>query len=102
MFSLCKGKQIIEAGNWWQFFADKGGGNPFKPSVEAFNSPIYAMKEGPGWAYTGSYGAYFSGMGPINPPVHHNVYGAGFQTLPIELGGEIPGDRGRMAGTPNQ
>ena len=93
------GKQIIEAGNWWQFFADKGGGNPFLPSIEAFDSPIYSMKEGPGWANTGVYGAYFSGHGAINPPIHHNTYGAGFQTLPIELGGEIPGgDRGRFAG----
>lgn len=97
-----KGKEIIEAGNWWQYFADKGGGSPFLPSIEAFNSPIYGMKDGPTWAQTGFYGAYFSGHGSINPPVHHNVYGAGFQTLPIELGGEIPGDKGRFAGTPNQ
>lgn len=97
-----KGKEIIEAGNWWQFFAQQGGGNPFSPSIEAFNSPVYEMKYGPTWAQAGLYGAYFSGHGPINTPVHHNVYGAGFQTLPIELGGEIPGDKGRFAGTPNQ
>ena len=94
-----KGKEIIEAGNWWQFFAEHGGGNPFKPSIEAFNSPIYAMEEGPGWSKSGIYWAYFSGHGPINPPVHHNIYGAGFQTLPLELGGEIQtGERGRFAG----
>ena len=94
-----KGKEIIEAGNWWQYFAEHGGGNPFLPSIEAFDSPIYAMKEGPGWASAGVYGAYFSGHGPVNPPIHHNTYGAGFQTLPVELGGEIPGgERGRFAG----
>ena len=41
-----EGKKIIEAGNWWQYFADKGGGNPFKPSIEAFDSHIYSMKIG--------------------------------------------------------
>ncbi|MEK6872781.1 MAG: TIM barrel protein [Nanoarchaeota archaeon] len=94
-----KGKEIIEAGNWWQYFAEHGGGNPFKPSIEAFDSPIYAMETAPTWSQTGIYGAYFSGHGPINPPVHHNIYGAGFQTLPVELGGEIQtGEKGRFAG----
>ena len=98
-----KGKEIIEAGNWWQHFADKGGGNPFKPSIEGMDSPIYAMTYGPGWANTGRYGAYFSGHGPVNPALHHTqLYGAGFQNLPLELGGEIAGDRGRFSGNPNQ
>ncbi len=97
-----KGKEIIEAGNWWQYFAEKGGGNPFLPSIELMDSPIYAMYGGPTWSQMGRYGAYFSGHGPVSPPVHHNLYGAGFQNLPVELGGEIPGDRGRFAGTPNQ
>lgn len=97
-----KGKEIIEAGNWWEFFSTQGGGNPFKPSIEAFNSPIYSMEYGPTWSQSGKYGAYYSGYGPINPQVHHNLYGTGFQNLPVELGGEIPGDKGRFAGTPNQ
>ncbi len=97
-----KGQKIIEAGNWWQYFAENGGGNPFKPTIEAFDSPIYAMKESAGWSETGKYGNYYLGHGPVNPPIHHNTYGAGFQNLPVELGGEMPGDRGRFAGTPNQ
>ncbi|MAG01980.1 hypothetical protein CMI42_01470 [Candidatus Pacearchaeota archaeon] len=97
-----KGSQIVEAGNWWEFFSTQGGGNPFKPSIEGMDSPIYAMDQAPGWANTGAYGNYFSGQGPISPSVHHNLYGAGFQNLPVELGGEIAGDRGRFAGTPNQ
>ena len=97
-----KGKQIIEAGDWWQHFADKGGGNPFKPSIEMMDSPIYAMAAGPSWSQTGYFGAYYSGGGPINPPVHHNTYGSGFQNMPVELGGEMPGDQGRFAGAPNQ
>ncbi len=99
-----KGKEIVEAGNWWQHFADKGGGNPFKPSIEGLDSPIYAMaaQGGPGWANAGAYSGYFSGQGPISPQVHHSLYGAGFQNLPIELGGEVAGDRGRFSGNPNQ
>ena len=97
-----KGKEIIEAGNWWRYFAEKGGGNPFLPSIELMDSPIYQAMYGPTWSQMGRYGAYFSGHGPVNTPIHHNLYGAGFQNLPVELGGEIPGDRGRFAGTPNQ
>lgn len=95
-------KKIVEAGNWWQYFAEKGGGNPFKPSIEAFNSPVYSMQGGPYWSQLGGYGMYYSGHGPINPAVHHKLYGSGFEALPSELGGEIPGDRGRFSGAPNQ
>ena len=49
-----------------------------------------------------NYQGYFSGHGPINPAVHHNVYGSGFAALPMELGGEIPGSQNRFSGTPNQ
>jgi hypothetical protein len=95
-----EGKQIIEAGNWWQHFAEHGGGNPFKPSIEAFDSPIYTMASGPSWSEAGTFGHYYSGHGAVNPPIHHNTYGAGFQNMPVELGGEIPGgDRGRFAGS---
>ncbi|MFA5258859.1 MAG: TIM barrel protein [Candidatus Pacearchaeota archaeon] len=98
-----EGKKIIEAGNWWQYFSEKGGGNPFRPSIEAFDSPLYSMKAGATWSQMGNYGSYFSGnLGPVNPAVHHRLYGAGFENLPMELGGEIPGDRNRFSGTPNQ
>ncbi len=98
-----EGKKIIEAGNWWQYFAEKGGGNPFKPTIEAFDSPIYSMKTGPTWGAFGTLSSYYSGYGPINPTMHHQLYGAGFTTLPIELGGEIPGGTAsRFSGTPMQ
>ncbi|MEM0465275.1 MAG: sugar phosphate isomerase/epimerase [Candidatus Pacearchaeota archaeon] len=97
-----EGKKIIEAGNWWQYFAEQGGGNPFKPTIQAFDSPIYSMKEGYSWSQSDIYAGYYSGHGPINPPIHHNFYGAGFASLPVELGGEIPGQQSRFAGTPNQ
>ncbi|MDP2925311.1 MAG: TIM barrel protein [Nanoarchaeota archaeon] len=96
------GKKIVEAGNWWQYFSEKGGGNPFRPSLEAFDSPLYSIGGGPYWSQLGAMSAYYMGHGPINPAVHHKIYGSGFEGLPLELGGEIPGDKGRFSGTPNQ
>ncbi len=91
-------KKIIEAGNWWQHFADKGGGNPFKPTIEGFNSQAYKTQAGPTWGQIPGLRAYYLGQGPINPPIHHSVYQAGFTPLPVELGGEMPGqERGRFA-----
>ena len=34
---------------------------------------------------------YFGGLGPVNPEIHHSIYGGGFSGLPAYLGGEIPG-----------
>ncbi|MBT4166257.1 sugar phosphate isomerase/epimerase [archaeon] len=97
-----EGSKIIEAGNWWQHFAEKGGGNPFKPSLENFDSPIYSSGAGHTWSEMGSIPGYYSGHGMINPAKHHQIYGAGFEALPIELGGEMPGDQSRFSGAPNQ
>ncbi len=97
-----KGKKIVEAGNWWQHFADKGGGNPIYPTLQNFDSPLYSSGTGPTWSQLGGYGTYFSGQGAISPQVHHSLYGAGFSNLPQELGGEIPGTQSRFSGTPNQ
>jgi hypothetical protein len=96
-----KGKKIIEAGNWWQHFAEKGGGNPLKPTIENFDSPIYAMQAGPSWSQTGIPASYYSGQGPINPQIHHSLYGGSFLGLPAEFGGEMPGAQSRFSGTPN-
>jgi hypothetical protein len=97
-----KGEQIVEAGNWWEFFSTQGGGNPFLPSIEGMNAPLYTMAYAPTWSQMGKFGMYYSGHGPVNPAFHHQIYQAGFTNMPVELGGEIPGDRGRFAGTPNQ
>jgi hypothetical protein len=95
--------KIIEAGNWWQYFSQQGGGNPMKPTIEAFDSPLYAMQAGPNWGALGAYGDYYSGHGPVNPQIHHMTYGAGFmETLPAELGGPMANTRSRFAGAPNQ
>jgi len=97
-----KGKEIIEAGNWWQHFAEQGGGNPFRPTLQNYDSPVYAMQQGYTWSQLGSYAGYFMGHGPVNPAVHHSIYGSGFAALPVELGGEIPGTQNRFSGTPMQ
>lgn len=91
-----KGKKIFEGGNFFQHFQT----SPFPYTLETAGSPLY--QGGPSWNQLGIPGAYYMGQGPINPPVHHSVYGAGFTTLPIELGGEMPGAQSRFSGTPNQ
>ena len=68
-----KGEQMVEAGNWWEFFSTQGGGNPFIPSLEGMNSPLYAMHNAPTWAQGGRYGAYYMGHGAVNPAVHHSL-----------------------------
>jgi hypothetical protein len=93
-----KGKEVIEAGDWMQHFADQGGGHPFAPSLRGFDSPIYPVYQSPSWSQLGNYMPYYSGHGPVNPSIHHQIYGSGFNSLPVELGGEMPGsDRGRLA-----
>ena len=92
-----KGKRIFEGGNFFQHFRT----SPFPYMLEYGGAPIYGMGS-PYWNQLGYLGAYYAGHGPINPGIHHSTYGAGFQNLPLELGGEMPGDRGRFSGTPNQ
>jgi hypothetical protein len=67
------------------------GESPHYATLEAFGSPLayltYAMP------------TYFSGYGPILPEQHFSIYGAGFTTLPMEVGGQQPG-KGGFAGVP--
>lgn len=91
-----KGKKIFEGGNWFQHFQT----TPFPYQLQGAGSPLYSTlpAASPYWNQLGIPGAYFMGQGPINPPIHHQTFGAGFTTLPIELGGEMPGpERGRLA-----
>ena len=88
-------KKIIETGDWWNNFKR----NPFPETLQAFGSPVYAMKMSPYWnQIRGATGGYFSGFG-VNPDHHHQIYGAGFSTLPVELGGQMSG-RNRLSGAP--
>lgn len=97
-----KGKKVIEAAAWWQHFSPGGKQNPpLIPTLQAMSSPIYPMQMQPAWDQVyGTRGGYFAGYGTINPEIHHSLYGAGFASLPTELGGTIPGKESRQTGTP--
>jgi len=93
-------KKIAETGDW---FSRQGGlgltQTPFRQTMEAFGSPVYG-KGTPYWnQVAGRMGSYSSGQGAINPPIHHSIYGAGFTTLPVELGGQMSG-QSRVSGAP--
>jgi hypothetical protein len=97
-------KKIIEAGNWWQHFSDQGKISPFQSTLEAFGSSIYSEGVGPYWNQVGdSQQGYFSGFGTMLPQGNYSMWGSGFSmsSLPIELGGQMPGGQGsRMSGRP--
>lgn len=90
-----KAKMIVEAGNWYQHFQT----TPFAETLRAFGSPIYGMQMQRYWNEIPTMGGgYFGGRG-MNPDVHHSIYGSGFSTLPVELGGQM-GGRSRLSGAP--
>ncbi len=76
----------------------------FPHVLQALGSPLYSYEMQPRWGNIWeTYGNYFSGHGMILPDVHfRDLYGAGFSTLPKELGGQVGGDKSRFSGTPNQ
>lgn len=92
-----KGKKIFEGGNFFQHFQK----SPMPYVLSHSGSPLY-MGAGPYWNQLGGSGNYFSGYGPINPAMHHSIYGTSFSSLPTELGGEIPGMQSRFSGAPNR
>ena len=91
------GKKIMEAGGFVQHFKVP----PTKYILEAFGSPVYSVPQAPYWNQirTG-IGEYTSGPFAVMPEQHFSIYGGGFLSLPIELGGQIPGKQSRMSGTP--
>ncbi len=91
-----KVRKIVEAAQWYQFFKT----TPLTETFEALGSPLYQMKS-PYWNQArATYGSYSSGYGTMLPEQHFSIYGAGFSSLPTELGGQIPGKQSRLAGTP--
>jgi len=92
------GKKVIEAASWYQHFKTM----PLVPTLEAFGSPMYAMRmQQPYWnQMANTPGEYFSGYGPVLPDQHFSMYGTGFSGMPVELGGQMPGKTSRMSGTP--
>lgn len=91
-------KRIVEAGDWIQQFQ---GASPLPQTFQNFGSPLYSMEAAPYWnqAY-GTSGGYYSGLGNTLPDIHFSqLYGAGFQNLPVDLGGQMAGTS-RMSGNP--
>ncbi len=91
-------KKIMETGDWYTRLGMRSP--PVSQSFSALGSQIYpSAAVSPYWSQVfSSYGSYFSGLGPINPEQHHNMYGAGFANLPVELGGQVAGGRSRVSG----
>ena len=90
-------RKITEAGAFVQHFKQ----SPHPLTMAAFGSPIYGMKAGPYWNQAHQIqGSYFGGYGTVNPQTHHSYFGAGFTTMPVELGGQMPGGQSRFGGTP--
>jgi len=89
--------KIVEAGAFVQHFKK----SPHPWTMAALGSPIYGMKNAPYWNQAMDVrGSYFGGYGTINPQIHHTYFGAGFTTMPVELGGEMPGGQSRFGNTP--
>jgi len=93
-----KSRKIAEAGGWVQHF----GTSPYPSLLEAMGSPIYSMQMAPYWNQAiGLQQGYFSGYGQIIPQGNYETFGAGFSSLPTELGGQRGGAGGnRMSGKP--
>jgi sugar phosphate isomerase/epimerase len=95
-----KAKHIVETGDW---YSRQGGlaqtQTPIPQTFGALGSAVYS-NGGPYWNQVlNTSGGYFSGQGNINPNIHHSLYGAGFSSLPVELGGQMAG-QSRVSGTP--
>ncbi len=90
-------RKITEAGGFVQQFKK----SPHPMTMAAFGSPIYGMKSAPYWNQVMDIqGSYFGGYGTVSPSQHHSMYGSGFTTMPVELGGQMPGGQSRFGGTP--
>ena len=63
---------------------------------------MYAMDQAPYWNQSvGLQQGYFGGYGQILPTINYETFGAGFSSLPQELGGQRQTGQGsRMSGKP--
>jgi len=92
-----KGKKVFEGGNFFQHFQT----SPHPYVLEALGSPLYGAMMQPYWnQITATYGNYFAFPSAYFPEQHFSLYGGGFSSLPQELGGQVPGKRDRVSGTP--
>ncbi len=90
-------RKITEAGGMVQHFKKL----PHSMTLAAMGSPIYGMTASGAWNQAVEMqGDYSGGFGNLNPQTHHSYFGAGFTTMPVELGGVMPGGGSRFGGTP--
>ena len=91
-------RKIVEAGAFVQHFKK----SPHPLTMAAFGSPLYSMAgDAIGWNRAMDVqGSYFGGYGTTSPSTHHQYFGAGFTTMPVELGGQQAGGQSRFGGTP--
>ncbi len=89
------GKAIMEAGGFPRFFET----SPQPYILEAMGSPLYSIDAAPYWSeIRDTFGKYYMGYGEILPQQHFDLYGAGFSTVPRELGGQAGSpEKGRFA-----
>lgn len=96
---LSEMKKVIEAGG---LIANQLTNSQFRPALESFGAQAYAGSGGY-WSQAvgvAAGGGYFGGQGEILPDKHFSIYGSGFSSLPMSLGGQIPGTTSRATGTP--
>ena len=94
-------KKVIEAGNWWQHFSGQGkAGGPLIPTLGGMGVPVYQGYNANWNQVYGVTGPYFAGYGTMLPDINFQTYGAGFSTLPMEFGGQMPGKDSKFSGTP--
>jgi sugar phosphate isomerase/epimerase len=98
-------KKIIEAGNWWQHFSQNSkASGPLMPTLVGLGAPIFSQgySGNVNWnqVYGGIGAGYFAGYGTMLPDQNFLTYGAGFTSLPSEMGGQISNKDSRMSGTP--
>ena len=92
-------RKIAECGGIVQHFKKV----PHSMTLASMGSPIYGMKNAPTWGQAMDFsGSYFGGYGTVNPATHHQYFGSGFTTMPVELGGQMAGagQQSRFGGTP--
>jgi len=92
--------KIVEAPGFVQHFKR----SPHGLTLAALGSPLYGPKMAPYWnqvASMASGGGYFGSPLAMMPEKHFSLYGSGFSSLPMEVGGQIPGTGSRFSGTPN-
>jgi len=96
--ALKNAKAVIEAGGFVQHFKT----SPHPMVLSAFGSSIYQAGTAPYWNQTFQMmGNYFGSPMAQMPERYFSAYGSSFSTLPMELGGQIPGSQSRFSGTAN-